>query len=307
MVKNSSKVYIFGILTVSILIFIFYPDPLWNTSPKSLLTRVLVSYVAIPTLVAVSLLITKKLSFRSLIVDSLMISSMKMVFTASFFFLYFVPNKAGIPPEITEENKTEIKFEHYKTDRNFESGSLKGKVIFNSKRFFGVPVVSLFELKAGKSKKEKDHFVKITDCCILPNILLAQIGDKLDFENTTNQLKPVYGKVASGKNYFQKAIPPGGSVAKGIRLIKPAHIILDNNDIGTKLEEQNILVFSNPYFATLDSTNSFEFLEVPTGKTHLGIWFLAQGKNFIDLQKPEFIFDLEIKSELETKREFKIN
>ncbi len=305
MAKNSGKVFAFGILSISILIFIFYPDPLWDSAHESLMNRVLVSYFTIPVLVAISLFVVKKFSFRSLIVDSLIISAMKMVFTAAIFFLYLTPNKVGKPPEITEESKTEIQVEHYKKDNNFESGSLKGTFVFDSKKFVGTPVVALFDLKAGKSKSKKTHDAEITDCCILPKVLLAQVGDKLDYENTTNELKPIYGKVESGKNYFQKAIP-GGSIAKGIRLKKPAHIILDNNEIGTKLEKQNILVFSNPYFATLDSTKSFEFLEIPTGKTQLGIWFV-QGKNFIDLEKPDFIFDLEINSGLETKKDFKIN
>ncbi|KAA3604375.1 MAG: hypothetical protein DWQ06_04590 [Calditrichaeota bacterium] len=305
MAKNSGKAFAFGILAVSILIFIFYPDPLWNSVHQSLLSRVLVSYASVPTLVAISLLAVKKFTLRSLIVDSLIISAMKMVFTAAIFFIYISPNKSGKPPEITEESKTEIHVEHYKKDEDFESGSLKGTFVFDSAKFDGIPIVALFDLKTGKSKSKKTHEAQITDCCILPEILLAQAGDKLNFENTTNELKPIYGKVESGKNYFQKAIP-GGSVAKGIRLKKPAHIILDNNDIGTKLKEQNILVFSNPYFAVLDSSNSFEFLDVPTGKTQLGIWFI-KGKNFIDLANPDFVFETEIKSGLTVEKDFKIN
>lgn len=305
MAKNTGKIFAFGILAISVLIFIFYPDTLWNSAHEGLLKRVMVSYLVIPLLVGISLLVIKKFTFRSLVADSLIISAMKMVFTVTIFFLYISPNKVGKAPEITEESKTEIHVEHYKKTENFESGSLRGTFDFDSAKFDGVPVVALFDLKTGKSKSKKTHEVKITDCCVLPKVLLAQAGDKLNFENTTNELKPIYGKVENGKNYFQKAIP-SGSFVKGVRLKKPAHVILDNNNIGTKLEEQNILIFTNPYYSALDSINSFKFSDVPTGKTQLGIWFI-QGKNFIDLAEPDFVFEAEVQSGLETQKDFKIN
>ncbi len=265
---------LFGLITLSTLLFLTYPTLLWNTAPgASHVGRFVVSYLAVVPLTLIFFWFRHRaMTLSEITVAVLIVWSIKMLITVGLYHFMVAGTAPHLQPNLNEPSAATT---HYEAAANFEGALLKGRVVDTDGEAIAHALVMLPEQLVGKPFDRRARAsagataapdVEITSDDIRPVLGVIAVGERIVFRNSGSTTATVRGTI-DGRSAFNVAALPGVPVATAKQQHAGlVHLEPSAGGIGARAW---IYVADNPYFTWTDAAGEFALAQVPDGSLEL--------------------------------------
>ena len=264
-----AKVWLAGILAISVVVFLFWDGPLWSAARgASHVGRILVSYLIVPALVAGALLYTRRWRWRRFASSLALLWAAKLVITA-LLYSWLAPGATNYyEPSRSWQNERE----EVRADTRYRAAEEPGDLfdVSGVVRRDGAPVADVVvavEAPPPGLPAPAARDLEWTIGAASPEraVRLAYKGDRPSFVNAGTQLHTIRFTGAAGDRR-NVAVPPAGTV-RAAKLSTPG--VFELRCDRHPDERSTLVVVDHPYATVTDARGRFTLTGVPVAAEEL--------------------------------------
>jgi hypothetical protein len=259
-----------AILSVAIVVFLFWGGALWSVRPgSSHVARIAVSYLLVPPLVVAALAVGKRWSWTRLATAIALLWSAKLVVTASLY-AYLAPGSASqYQPAQTWQDASPMlapETPAYRAAAALGALADVSGAIARAGAPLADAVVLIDTPPPGRALDEpRDVRLAIHGARYQQSIYLASVRDRVTVASADAALHTV--RVArDGREVRDLPLPPGGAPIALDRLAAGVYELRCENHPG---EGATLVIADHPYAARTDAAGRFALRGVPVGARRL--------------------------------------